>query len=165
MAIEARTGQGKRNTQLVNIGKMTICDGATISMIFSPLYNPASSVTGVEKADSFIIFKATTVEVGDVNYQLPDLSQYSEHLYYDYSNIGNGILKIRYREATGIKPIGADEQVTVEVVSASGVKMMTYKSTYSALKSYFRTVAVPQGMYILRVSNDKGSIQTMSIRK
>ena len=165
MAIEARTGQGRRNTQLMNIGKMTICDGATISMIFSPLYNPASSVTGVEKADSFIVFKATTVEVGDVNYQLPDLSQYSEHLYYDYSNIGNGILKIRYREATGIKPIGADEQVTVEVVSASGVKMMTYKSTYSALKSYFRTVAVPQGMYILRVSNDKGSIQTMSIRK
>ena len=165
MAIEARTGQGRRNTQLMNIGKMTICDGATISMIFSPLYNPASSVTGVEKADSFIVFKATTVEVGDVNYQLPDLSQYSEHLYYDYSNIGNGILKIRYREATGIKPIDADEQVTVEVISASGVTMMTYKSTYSALKSYFRTVAVPQGMYILRVSNDKGSIQTMSIRK
>ena len=165
MSMAAKSGTGKSCTQLVNIGKLTINDGAIISMAFNSSYNPASSVTGVEKTDSFIIFKATTVEVGDVNYQLPDLSQYSEHLYYDYSNIGNGILKIRYREATGIKPIGADEQVTVEVVSASGVKMMTYKSTYSALKSYFRTVAVPQGMYILRVSNDKGSIQTMSIRK
>jgi hypothetical protein len=165
MAMEARLGTGKRCTQLANIGKLTINDGATISMLFYPNYNPANSVTSVEKADSFIIFKATTVEVGDVNYQLPDLSQYSDHLYYDYSNITNGIIKIRYREATGIKPIGADEQVTVEVISTSGVTMMTYKSKYSAVKSDFRNTPVPQGMYILRVSNDKGSRKTMTIKK
>jgi hypothetical protein len=100
-----------------------------------------------------------------VNYQLPDLSQFSDHLYYDYSKITNGIIKIRYREATGIKPIGADEQVTVEVISTSGVTMMTYQSTYSAVKSNFRNIPIPQGMYILRVSNDKGSRQTMTIRK
>jgi hypothetical protein len=165
MAIEARLGTGKRCTQLMNIGKLTINDGTTISMVFYPNYNPASSVTSVEKADSFIIFKAATVEVGDVNYQLPDLSQFSDHLYYDYNKITNGIIKIRYREATGIKPIGADEQVTVEVISTSGVTMMTYQSTYSAVKSNFRNIPIPQGMYILRVSNDKGSRQTMKIRK
>lgn len=165
MSMAARSGTGKSCTRLVNIGKLTINDGAIISMVFSSDYNPANSVTSVEKADSFIIFKANTVEVRDVNYQLPDLSQYSDHLYYDYSKIENGIIKIRYREATGIKPIGADEQVTVEVISTSGVTMMTYKSKYSAVKSDFRNIPVPQGMYILRVSNDKGSRKTMTIKK
>ena len=165
MSMAALSGTGKSCTQLVNIDKLTVNDGAIISMAFSSNYNPATNVTSVEKADSFTIFKAATVEVGDVNYQLPDLSQYSDHLYYDYSNITNGIIKIRYREATGIKPIGADEQVTVEVVSTSGVTMMTYNSTYSAVKSNFRNTSVPQGMYILRVSNDKGNRQTMTIKK
>ena len=165
MAMEARQGNGRRNTQLMNVGKMTLNDGTIISMIFHSNYNPASSVTSVEKADSFIIFKAATAEVGEVVYNLPDLTQYSEHLYYDYSKISSGIIRICYREATGIKPIAADETVSVDVNSMSGVKMAEYTSSYSDVKSNFRKMPFPQGMYILSVKSENGNKQSISIRK
>ena len=150
---------------LTNIGTLTMHDGAIISLAFHNLFNPAEKITSESKPDVYTIFEANTCSIGDVILDLPDLSQYSDHLYYDCSQIKNGVISVCYREATGIKPIGAEEQVTVEVISTSGVKIMTYKSTFSALKSYFRNTPVPQGMYILRVSNDKGNRQTMTVKK
>ena len=150
---------------LTNVGTLTMRDGSIISLSFHSLFNPADKITSESKPDVYTIFEAKSLSIGDVILDLPDLSQYSDHLYYDCSQIKNGIISVCYREATGIKPIGMDEQVTVEVISTSGVTMMTYQSTYSAVKSNFRNTPVPQGMYILRVSNDKGNRQTMTIRK
>jgi hypothetical protein len=167
--LEVMAGIVTRTTRnaacLTNVGTLTMRDGSIISLSFHSLFNPAEKITSESKPDVYTIFEAKSLSIGDVILDLPDLSQYSDHLYYDCSQIKNGIISVCYREATGIKPIGMDEQVTVEVISTSGVTMMTYQSTYSAVKSNFRNIPIPQGMYILRVSNDKGSRQTMTIRK
>jgi autotransporter-associated beta strand protein len=167
--LEVMAGIVTRTTRnaacLTNVGTLTMRDGSIISLSFHSLFNPAEKITSESKPDVYTIFEAKSLSIGDVILDLPDLSQYSDHLYYDCSQIKNGIISVCYRETTGIKPIGMDEQVTVEVISTSGVTMMTYQSTYSAVKSNFRNIPIPQGMYILRVSNDKGSRQTMTIRK
>ena len=150
---------------LTNVGTLTMRDGSVISLSFHSLFNPADKITSASKPDVYTIFEANTCSIGDVILDLPDLSQYSDHLYYDVSQVKNGIISVCYREATGIKPIGVEELVTVEVISTSGVTMMTYNSAYSAVKSNFPNIPVPQGMYILCVSNDKGTRQTMTVRK
>ena len=83
---------------LTNVGKMTMNDGATLSLTFSSTYNPATYVTSEDKSENFTVFQATSSSIGKIVYNLPDLSQYSDNLYYDYSNISNGVLAIRYRE-------------------------------------------------------------------
>ena len=150
---------------LTNVGTLNMQDGAIISLSFHKLFNPANYIKSEDKPDVYTIFQANSCSIGDVILELPDLSQYSDHLYYDCSQIKNGIISVCYREATGIKPIGADEQVSVEVISTSGVTMMTYKSIYSAVKSDFRNTPLPQGMYILRISSENGNRQTMTVRK
>jgi hypothetical protein len=144
---------------------MTMNDGAILSMVFSSTYNPANYVKSEDKSESFTVFQASSSTIGNIVLDLPDLSQYSENLYYDYSNINNGVITIRYQEATGIKPIAADEMVSVDVISMLGVKMAEYKSSYSEVKSYFHKILVPQGIYILLVKSENGNKQSISIRK
>ena len=83
---------------LTNVKKMTMNDGAILSLTFSSTYNPATYVTSEDKSESFTVFQATSSSIGNIILNLPDLLPYSKNLYYDYSDINNGVITIRYRE-------------------------------------------------------------------
>ena len=111
---------------LTNVGKMTMKDGATLSLTFSSTYNPANFATSEDKYESFTVFQATSSSIGDIVIDLPDLSQYSANLYYDYSDINNGVITIRYQELAlrgdvnedGIVN-GTDIQAVINVIVAN----------------------------------------------
>ena len=62
---------------LTNVKKMTMNDGAILSMAFSSTYNPATYVTSEDKSESFTVFQATSSSIGNIILDLPDLLPYS----------------------------------------------------------------------------------------
>ncbi len=141
---------------------ITIQDGATIKAFLSSSYNPAATVTA-EKADSFRVFyDFAKVNVGTLKYDLPQLP---EHYYWDTDDIAKGYLFIRYTEQTGVRGIAAGEPVAVDVIDASGVKVMEYTSTLTTARADFATKSVPRGIYILRIRDEKGNGGSITVRK
>ncbi len=144
-------------------GSITFKNGATVSVYLASSYDPASSIgTDEQKADSFMVFNFPNATLGDVQFELPELP---EHYSWDTTKFQSGYLYVRYSATTGVRNIAADEQVTVEVFSASGVRVATYTATYAEVRAAFFRLSLKRGIYVLRIHNGQGSGGAITVSK
>ena len=99
-----------------------------------------------------------------------DLPALPEGLYWDVRNVmeKTGVLRVTDDATVGIhaaSAIAADEQVTVEVIAASGVRVATYTATYAEAKAAFYRQPLTKGIYVLRIHSDKGASGTVKVSK
>ena len=81
---------------IYNINRLTMNDGATISVFLGKNYTPTTDET---KPDSFRIFSdVTTVKIGTLNFDLPELPIGN---YWDTSKISEGYLYVYYKPVDG----------------------------------------------------------------
>lgn len=144
-------------------GSITFKNGATVSVYLASSYDPASSIgTDEQKADSFMVFNFPNATLGDVQFELPELP---EHYSWDTTKFQSGYLYVRYSATTGVRNIAADEQVTVEVFAASGVRVATYTATYAEARTAFFRLSLKRGVYVLRIHNGQGSGGAITVSK
>ena len=62
----------------------------------------------------------------------------------------------------GVSP---DDQVTVEVFAASGVRVATYTATYAEVRAAFFRLSLKRGVYVLRIHNDEGAGGAITVSK
>lgn len=141
---------------------ITFADGATVKAFLTSSYNPATTVTE-EKADSFRVFyDFANVSVGKVKFDLPELP---EHYYWDTTKFSEGYLFVRYTSQTGVHGVTAEENVAVTVVNSSGMAVANYEACFSEARSVFATLALPRGVYVLNIRNERGKGGSIVVRK
>ncbi len=119
-------------------GSITFRDGATVSVYLASGYDPAASIgTDEQKADSFCVFSFAKANVGNVQFQLPELPS---HYYWDTSRFQSGYLYIRYTPTVGIRGTMADRDPQ-NVYDLRG-RLVRRLSTADDLQ------ALPAGVYI-----------------
>ena len=119
-------------------GSVTFKDGSTVSVYLDSAYDPAMSIgTDETKADSFMVFNFAKATVGDVKFELPELS---DHYYWDTTNFKKGYLHIRYTASTGIRtPFADNDRKNIYDLKGRLVRRM---STATDVKG------LPAGIYI-----------------
>ena len=155
-----------QNSYLTNIGTLKLSDGATIAPF---LYSGYESTTDEAVPDSFYVWtNATTVNAGELNFELPELPVYN---YWDTSRISEGILYVRcdadkYNAyITGIENIANSEIVEAEVFNASGATVHQFTCPMGSVQSSFAKEALPKGVYIIRIKSETGKKGTMKLMK
>jgi hypothetical protein len=119
-------------------GSITFRDGATVSVYLASGYDPAASIgTDEQKADSFCVFSFAKANVGNVQFQLPELPS---HYYWDTSRFQSGYLYVRYTPTVGIRSTMADRDPQ-NVYDLRG-RLVRRLSTADDLQ------ALPAGVYI-----------------
>lgn len=139
-------------------------DGATVDVFASANYDPASSIgTDEQKADSFHIFSGfATVSIGNINFNLPNLPT---GYYWDTTKFKTGYLYVRYSGSDAIRGIQSNEQVTVDIISANGSHVGSYRCTAGNAKAIFSRKQLSRGVYILRMRNAKGKTASVRVAK
>jgi len=107
------------------------------------------------EGDSIILWTATTCA------GTPKLENYvideAAGLYWDDSNIQNGVLYVTTQVPTGIGAISADEQVSVTVLTTAGAAVGNYETTLDGVLSQFQRMSLPRGTYVLRIQGERGT--------
>ena len=100
-------------------------------------------------------FLATSTFSGTPKWELPELP---EGLYWDTSGLAQktGVLRVT-NDPSGISPIAASHQVTCEVYSLSGSKVMTLQTTKGEAVSKVRKAGLRAGTFVMKINDGQHS--------
>ena len=138
----------------ITVGSTLTMNG-TVKVTLLSGYTPAAG-------DSLVLWTAGTFS-GTPQFDLPELPA---GLKWDTSSVAaaKGVLRIA-EDPTAITAIAADDQVTVEVFAASGVRVATYTATYAEVRAAFFRLSLKRGIYVLRIHNGQGSGGAITVSK
>lgn len=139
---------------LKNINNLSM--NATISLYYS------SSCTLAE-GDSVVLWKANTVSGTPVLES--DVIDEAKGLYWDATDLADGILRVKYVKPDAISEMDASAEVQVSVVSASGLVVGNFACLCADVESAFSKMSLPEGIYMLRLQDESGKQKVLKIRK
>lgn len=116
----------------------------------------------LEVGDSVVLWQAQTCTGSPVLESV--VIDAEKNLYWDTKNLLNGVLYVTDVPPAGIADITVDEYVEVKVVNAGGAVAHTYSCTYGNVKAEFERVALPKGIYMLKIDSGKKS-ETIKLQK
>ena len=155
--------KGSANTETLsgagikNVKTLKFNTGAKITLnIYSSL------LSNIAAGDTLRLWSGVTTVTG-----VPTVVSSVEGLSFDTSRISEGIVVVDANSEyfTGIDNISADENVTVDVINASGVKMLTFSCRKSDISSTLSDYIDGSGLYILKVRTENGRSGVMKIMK
>jgi autotransporter-associated beta strand protein len=140
-------------TRLTNIGTLSMADGSIVRFL------PRSTMRLVE-GDTLQVVTATTLKIGNVTYDLPDLGGGLE---WDTSFFATrGILAIKV--STGISAFTSDTPATVTVTTPGGALVSQFRALCSDAERQFRALPLAKGLYLITI-NANGRSVTKKVMK
>lgn len=139
---KAATATNTGGTSIKNINRLTM--NGTVSLYYS-------TSCKLTVGDSVVLWNAASVTGTPVLES--NVIDMEEGLFWDTRNLLNGVLYVTDVNPSGIGNIGADTEVQVQVVAASGIVVDSYVSPYGEVEKRFRNLSLPEGIYMLRIHN------------
>jgi len=126
----------------------TFTMNGTVKVTFVNDYTP-------KLGDEYTLWTATSTFSGTPQWVLPELP---EGLYWDASGLAQqtGVLRVT-DDPSGISPIAASRQVTCEVYSLSGSKVMTLQTTKGETVSKVRKAGLRAGTFVMKINDGQHS--------
>ncbi len=113
-----------------------------------------SSSHTLAEGDSVILWSATTCT--GTPKLLSNVVDDSHSLYWDDSDLSNGILRVYKDNSVGVGSVQSGETGTIEVLTTGGTKVMQLTATPSEAERQVRQSNLPRGVYVLRIQTSGG---------